>query len=117
MLQDQKELLGELPLFSSHHFVKIVEALSDSANIKEIAMDTALPSFDVRDLILWSIEKSYKSIKLQVFNTGAELLLWGKAAIVYPVCASNCYSLSPHIPNHLTLRLKDKFEVEMSQYR
>ena len=44
--------MGELPLFSSHHFVKIVEALSDSANIKEIAMDTALPSFDVRDLIL-----------------------------------------------------------------
>ena len=54
---------------------------------------------------------------LQVYKTGTELLLWGKAAIIYPLCASNQYALSPHVPNHLSLALRDKFEIEMAQYR
>lgn len=32
----------------------------------------------------------------QVFQIAAQLVYWGKAIIVYPLCENNVYMLSPH---------------------
>merc|ERR1719319_1128324 len=37
------------------------------------------------------------------------LLYWGKATVIYPLCESNLYVLSPHLPTPLPLRLSNRF--------
>ena len=42
----------------------------------------------------------------QVFQLAGHLLYWGKATVIYPLCESNLYVLSPHLPTPLPLRLR-----------
>lgn len=37
------------------------------------------------------------------------LLYWGRATVIYPLCNSNQYVLSPHVPNHTSPVLTEKF--------
>ena len=45
-----------------------------------------------------------------MFQLTGHLLYWGKAAVIYPLCESNVYVLSPVLPIPLPAMLKNKFE-------
>lgn len=49
----------------------------------------------------------------QVFMLVGHLVYWGKATIIYPVCSTNVYVLSPNAPtivnNHLSERFSEQF--------
>jgi hypothetical protein len=51
---------------------------------------------------------------LQVFQLTGHLLYWGKATVIYPLCESNLYVLSPHLPTPLPLRLRNRFAERFS---
>lgn len=45
----------------------------------------------------------------QVFQIAAQLVYWGKAIIVYPLCENNVYMLSPHANIFLWVSLASAF--------
>lgn len=48
----------------------------------------------------------------QVFMLVGHLVYWGKATIIYPVCSTNVYVLSPHAPTVINSQLADAFRDE-----
>ncbi len=42
------------------------------------------------------------------------LLYWGKATVIYPVCTSNLYIVSPTVPNPHSRELAEKFSERFS---
>ncbi|XP_063860147.1 GATOR1 complex protein NPRL3-like isoform X3 [Scylla paramamosain] len=48
----------------------------------------------------------------QVFMLVGHLVYWGKATIIYPVCSTNVYVLSPHAPTVINSQLADTFRDE-----
>ncbi|KAJ8927611.1 hypothetical protein NQ314_019904 [Rhamnusium bicolor] len=44
-----------------------------------------------------------------VFELAAHLVYWAKATVIFPVCSTNKYVISPNAPIHLTSPLLDKF--------
>ena len=45
----------------------------------------------------------------QVFHLAGHLLYWGKASIIYPICESNVYVISPKISNLLSRVVQERF--------
>lgn len=45
----------------------------------------------------------------QVFNLTGHLVYWGHAIIIYPLCESNVYVVSPDAPTHINSPLVEKF--------
>lgn len=50
----------------------------------------------------------------QVFQLTGHLLYWGRATVIYPVCESNQYVVSHHIPTPLPAKYKEKFQDKFS---
>jgi len=46
---------------------------------------------------------------MQVFQLTGHLLYWGKATVIYPLCESNLYVLSPRLPIPIPAKLKENF--------
>ena len=61
--------------------------------------------FDIEVILKW---------KVQVFQLTGHLLYWGRATIIYPVCESNLYVVSHHIPTPLPAKLREKFYDKFS---
>ena len=66
--------------------------------------------------------KSFRSLAVdcdlsltQVFELTGHLLYWGRATIIYPVCESNLYVVSHHIPSPLPAKYKEKFYDKFSE--
>ena len=60
--------------------------------------------------------KSFRSLAvdcdlslMQVFQLSGHLLYWARATIIYPICESNVYIVSPHLPSPLPHKLREKF--------
>ena len=49
-----------------------------------------------------------------MFQLTGHLLYWGRATIIYPVCESNLYVVSHHIPTPLPAKLREKFYDKFS---
>lgn len=45
----------------------------------------------------------------QVFNLTGHLVYWGNAIVIYPLCESNVYVISPDAPIHTNSPLIEKF--------
>ncbi|XP_059805617.1 GATOR complex protein NPRL3 isoform X2 [Hypanus sabinus] len=76
LLDEEKALLGQLPVDCSPALVRVIKTTSAMKNLQQLAQDA--------DLAL-----------LQVFQLAAHLVYWGKAIIIYPLCENNFYMLSP----------------------
>ncbi|XP_077383329.1 GATOR1 complex protein NPRL3 isoform X2 [Festucalex cinctus] len=77
LLENEKALLGQLPVDCSPAMMRLIKTCSAVKNLQQLAQDT--------DLAL-----------LQIFQIAAHLVYWGKAIIIYPLCENNVYMLSPH---------------------
>ncbi|XP_069785241.1 GATOR1 complex protein NPRL3 isoform X2 [Narcine bancroftii] len=94
LLDDEKSLLGQLPVDCSPALVRVIKSTSAMKNLQQLAQDA--------DLAL-----------LQVFQLAAHLVYWGKAIVIYPLCENNFYMLSPDadicIFSPLTERFSQRF--------
>ncbi|GFQ68139.1 GATOR complex protein NPRL3 [Trichonephila clavata] len=93
LLTDAAELLSSLPEDSSPALIRLISVASPLKNLQQLAADA--------DIIL-----------SHVFQLVSHLLFWGKATIIYPLCDSNVYVISPYAPIHLYTSLEAKFSEQ-----
>ncbi|GFV12196.1 GATOR complex protein NPRL3 [Trichonephila clavipes] len=93
LLTDAGELLSSLPEDSSPALIRLISVTSPLKNLQQLAADA--------DIIL-----------SHVFQLVSHLLFWGKATIIYPLCDSNVYVISPYAPIHLYTSLEAKFSEQ-----
>ncbi|OTF82643.1 nitrogen permease regulator 3-like protein, partial [Euroglyphus maynei] len=79
LLIEMDHLLQSLPQDVSPSSVRLIRASNPLKNLLELSADA--------DITL-----------SQVFNIVAELVYWGKATIIFPLCESNHYMLHPSAP-------------------
>ncbi|XP_060799128.1 GATOR complex protein NPRL3 isoform X1 [Neoarius graeffei] len=97
LLDSEKALLDQLPLDCSPALLRLLKICSAMKNLQQLAQDA--------DLAL-----------LQVFQIAAQLVYWGKAIIVYPLCENNVYMLSPHANIFLYSPLAKQFSQQFPGY-
>ncbi|XP_015920360.1 GATOR1 complex protein NPRL3 [Parasteatoda tepidariorum] len=90
LLTGATELLSSLPEDSSPALIRLISVTSPLKNFQQLAADA--------DIIL-----------THVFQLVSHLLYWGKATIIYPICESNFYVISPHAPTEIHSPLVPKF--------
>ncbi|XP_072884345.1 GATOR1 complex protein NPRL3 [Hemitrygon akajei] len=90
LLDEEKALLGQLPVDCSPALVRVIKTTSAMKNLQQLAQDA--------DLAL-----------LQVFQLAAHLVYWGKAIIIYPLCENNFYMLSPDADIYVYSPLAERF--------
>eukprot|EP00095_Tigriopus_kingsejongensis_P000669 maker-scaffold340_size202118-snap-gene-0.20 protein:Tk00669 transcript:maker-scaffold340_size202118-snap-gene-0.20-mRNA-1 annotation:"conserved hypothetical protein" len=90
LLKDAKEILECFPLDGNGDFKKIVTQASPEKSMKTLALDCNLP-------------------KHFLLMAAANLMYWGKATFIFPVCQTNIYVVSPNVPNPLSPHLMEKF--------
>jgi len=95
LLVDTQELLDQLSTEASPALRRLVRQCSPLRSLKTLAVDT--------DLSL-----------MQVFQLTGHLLYWGKATVIYPLCESNLYVLSPRLPIPVPAKLKERFSERFS---
>lgn len=88
---DENELLESLSTDASPALRRLVRQANPLKSFRTLAIDT--------DLSL-----------MQVFQLTGHLLYWGKATVIYPLCESNVYVLSPKLPTPVPILLRNKFE-------
>merc|ERR1719186_138195 len=95
LLVDTQELLDQFSTEGSPALRRLVRQNSPLRSLKTMAVDT--------DLSL-----------MQVLQLTGHLLYWGKATVIYPLCESNLYVLSPRMPTPVPARLKERFSERFS---
>ncbi|RWS03767.1 hypothetical protein B4U79_05397 [Dinothrombium tinctorium] len=95
LLVDAKELLMSLPPDASPAFSKIIRWSSPFKNLLELSADSAvaLP---------------------HVFHVVAQLITWAKVTVIYPLCESNMYIISPLAPTAIDSPLVKEFKREFN---
>lgn len=95
LLQDAKELAELMPLDCNSAIKSILKEASPSKSITTLAADTGIS-------------------KNMVFNVTGHLLHWGMATVIYPLCSTNVYVISPTVPNPTSRELVDRFGERFS---
>ncbi|XP_046664623.1 GATOR complex protein NPRL3 [Homalodisca vitripennis] len=90
LLIEPGQLLESLPLDSSPALLRLLKMYSPLKSLQTLSADA--------DLTL-----------AQVFNLTGHLVYWGNAIIIYPLCESNVYVLSPDAPTNTNSPLVEKF--------
>ncbi|XP_054719235.1 GATOR complex protein NPRL3-like [Uloborus diversus] len=90
LLLEPAELLSALPLDSSPALIRLINVSSPLKNFQQLAADA--------DIML-----------SHVFQLVGHLLYWGKATIIYPICESNVYVISPYAPTYINSAVAAKF--------
>ena len=93
LIVDVDTLQDSLPQDSSPAFFRVIRCISPVKNLLELSADA--------DISL-----------SQVFHVVAQLLYWGKATVIYPLCENNKYTVHPLAPTTLHSRLGLKFSQE-----
>ncbi|CAL1294173.1 unnamed protein product [Larinioides sclopetarius] len=93
LLADPGELLSSLPEDSAPALIRLISVTSPLKNLQQLAADA--------DIIL-----------SHVFQLVSHLLYWGKATIIYPLCDSNVYVISPYAPTNTYSTLEAKFSEQ-----
>lgn len=88
---EQLDLLESLPIDSSPALKRLVQVYSPLKSLQSLAADA--------DLTL-----------AQVFQLTGHLVYWAKAKIIYPLCESNVYVVSPDAV--ITAQLLEAFSEE-----
>ncbi|GAB6027325.1 hypothetical protein CHUAL_001607 [Chamberlinius hualienensis] len=96
-LVDDIDLRSSLNVDGCSPLERIIQNASPTKSFQELANDADLPISHVFDLI-------------------SHLVYWGKATIIYPVCETNVYVLSPHAPTNTTSQMVDKFAEKFPGY-
>merc|ERR1719193_421988 len=89
-LVDENELLDSLSTDASPALRRLIRQSSPLKSFRTLSIDT--------DLSL-----------MQVFHLSGHLLYWGKVTVIYPICESNVYVLSKHLPTPIPKLLQAKF--------
>lgn len=95
LLMDTTELLSSLSEDSSPALIRLISVTSPLKNLQQLAADA--------DIIL-----------SHVFQLVSHLLYWGKATIIYPLCDSNVYVISPYAPTYIHSALETQFSEQFS---
>lgn len=93
LLKDRSELIKSLPLDTSPTVARLIQMANPFKNLLEISSDA--------DITI-----------TQVFNIVAQLIYWGKATIIFPLCEKNVYMLHPSTPTGKNSELFTEFEEE-----
>lgn len=91
LLVEVAHLLEVLPHDVSPSFVRLIRVANPLKNMLELSADA--------DITL-----------CQVFNIVAQLIYWGKATIIFPLCETNVYMLHPSAPTDYDSILVTEFE-------
>ena len=94
LIVDPENLTESLPLDSSPAFLRVIRSISPTKNLQELSADC--------DISL-----------SQVFHIASQLVFWGKASIIFPLCENNKYTIHPLAPTHVYSELISLFA---SQY-
>jgi len=91
-------LLEAHPQDSSPAFLRVIRCINPVKNLLELSADAdiSLP---------------------QVFQVVAQLLYWGRATVIYPLCDNNKYTLHPLAPTFLHSKLAQQFNQEFEGYK
>ncbi|CAH1794229.1 unnamed protein product [Owenia fusiformis] len=90
---DENKLLESLPPDCSPALIRLVKMASPIKSLQKLASDTDI-----------SLQ--------QVFQLVSHLVYWAKAMIIYPLCESNVYVLSPDTNTFKNSELVEKFAEE-----
>ncbi|XP_070581227.1 GATOR1 complex protein NPRL3-like [Ptychodera flava] len=90
LLEDETELLDSLPADSSPSLIRIIKMTNPLKSLQQLSQDC--------DLAL-----------SQVFQVAGHLVYWGKATIIYPLCETNVYVLSPNCDLRVASDLAESF--------
>ena len=85
-----------LPHDASPGFFRVMNVITPTKNLLEISGDS-----DV------SLQ--------QVFHVVAQLVYWGKATIIYPLCESNIYTVHPLATSSVSAKLVQEFNDEFNE--
>lgn len=95
LLEDEHSLLSSLPIDASPSLVRLVKVANPLKNLHSLSLDADL-----------AVE--------QVLQLVAHLVYWAKASIIYPLCESNVYLLSPRCDTSSKSSLAERFSAEFS---
>ncbi|XP_070497809.1 GATOR complex protein NPRL3 [Chironomus tepperi] len=90
LLVDPSELLDCVPPSSAKILLQLIESYNPLKSLQSMSTDSDLP-LD------------------QVYQMVGHLVYWAKATIIYPLCETNVYVISPDAPIHVSSPLVEKF--------
>merc|ERR1719319_1614149 len=88
LLVEARDLLDTLSTDASPALRRLIRQSSPLRSLRTLAVDT----------------------DLSLMQLAGHLLYWGKATVIYPLCESNLYVLSPKLPTPVPILLRNKFE-------
>lgn len=93
LLVDPSELLDCVPPSGAKMLIQLIEIYNPLKSIQYMASDADLQLTHVYQLV-------------------GHLVFWAKATIIYPLCETNVYVISPDAPLHINSPLVEKFAKE-----
>lgn len=93
LLVDPGELLDCVPPSSAKILLQLIESYNPLKSLQSMSSDSDL-SLD------------------QVYQMVGHLVYWAKATIIYPLCETNVYVISPDAPIHVNSPLVERFAVK-----
>ncbi|KAL8613160.1 hypothetical protein ACOMHN_042969 [Nucella lapillus] len=93
LLQNGEDLLAQLPVDASPSLLRLVKVVQPMKNLHTLSLDS--------DLSL-----------AQVFQLACHLVYWGKAIVIFPMCESNEYMLSPIANTLVNSNMVEEFVEE-----
>ncbi|RUS89760.1 hypothetical protein EGW08_002463, partial [Elysia chlorotica] len=92
LTRPERELLKFLPLDSSPAMTRLIQLTKPVKNLKTLALETDL-----------SITQIYQLV--------CHMVYWGYAMLIYPLCQSNVYILSPSADTAVNSQLSEEFSM------
>ncbi|WAQ97433.1 NPRL3-like protein [Mya arenaria] len=86
----KEALLDSLPIDCTPALARLIQVASPVRSLQTLALEADLSLF-------------------QVFQLVCHLVYWAKAVIIYPLCETNIYALSPNANTHVLSKLVDEF--------
>lgn len=90
LLVDPSELLDCVPPSGAKILLQLIESYNPLKSLQSMASDSDLPLEQVNQMV-------------------GHLVYWAKATIIYPLCETNVYVISPDAPIHVNSPLVDRF--------
>ncbi|XP_033120181.1 GATOR complex protein NPRL3-like [Anneissia japonica] len=98
LLEEESSLIMSLPPDCSPSLVRIIKLATPIKSLQQLSQDS--------DIAL-----------SQVFQLVGHLVYWGKATVIFPLCETNIYILSPQTPTLLSnLQLLEDFNSKFPQF-
>lgn len=90
LLVDPSELLDCVPPSGAKILLQLIESYNPLKSLQSMSSDSDLPLEQVNQMV-------------------GHLVYWAKATIIYPLCETNVYVISPDAPIHVNSPLVDRF--------